>query len=167
MIVIHDATQNWGRDNPEDKGRIFLDQESDVIDLREATIPAGAKFLFELHNDERGNIIGAEYTYVEPNGQRHPLKVDLKDVKGYQSDRIAPIGGYQMDLVGPNGSHLDGGKGVIRYDSSTEMVAFKHGPACTATHVYTGENINSKYSELPSAPATHFEQTFEADPTLP
>jgi len=166
-IVIHESTQNWGRENPEDKGRIFLDEETDVFDLREATIPAGAKFLFKLHNDERGNIIGAEYAYVEPNGQRHPLKVDLKDLKGYQPGRIAPIGGYQMDLVGPNGSHLDGGKGVIRYESSTELVAYKHGPACTATHVYTAENINSKYSKFPSTPATHFEQTFEAVPALP
>jgi hypothetical protein len=166
-IVIHDSTQNWGKDNPEDKGKIFLDEETDVFDLREATIPAGARFLFKLHNDERGNIVGAEYTYVEPNGQRHPLKVDLKELKGYQPGRIAPIGGYQMDLVGPNGSHLEAGKGIIRYDSSTELVAYKHGPACTATHVYTAENINSKYSKLPSATATHFEQTFEADPTLP
>lgn len=99
-IVIHDATQNWGRDNPDDKGKIFLDNETDVFDLREATIPDGAKFLFKLHNDERGNIIGAEYTYVEPNGEKHPLKVDLKDLKGYQADRIAPIGGDQMDSDG-------------------------------------------------------------------
>jgi hypothetical protein len=166
-IVIHDATQNWGRENPNDKGRIFLDNETDVFDLSEATIPAGARFLFKLRNDERGNIVGAEYTYVEPNGKKHPLKVDLKDLKGYRANRIAPIGGYQMDIVGPNGSHLDGGKGIIRYDSSTELVAYKHGPACTATHVYTAENINSKYSKFPSAPAVHFEQTFEAGPTLP
>ncbi len=167
-IVIHDSTQNWGKENPTDaKGRVLVREETDVFNLPEATIPAGAKFLFKLKNDQRGNIIAAEYTYVEPNGTRHPLNVNLAQLKGFRPDRAAPIGGYQMDLVGPTDSALFEGKGIIRYQSSNPLVAYKHGPACTATHAITAEKINSRYAELPAQPSTHFEQAFEAATDMP
>ncbi len=154
--VVHASTENW------EKAGLLNRGGHDLWKLSEDKLPARSKITIALHTDDRGNVVAADYTVVEPDGTAHEFLQKVSDLEKFEPGDMAPIVAFELNLVGPSGNVLSSGKGSIEYEAATPMTVTTKEPSCVDSHTYTAETTNSVYTELPPGPSTRFKQMFEA-----
>lgn len=144
-------------------------------------LPAGYNFTITLTNDGSGNVTSAKFDVVADNGatqsQTFPIGptgaailggVASADKSGgtfvFGASAPAPVFCYQLNLAGVNGSaleNLSAGSGVITYSATTPMyVDDSQPPGSSSEGVFTAENTDCVYAQLPVNPSETFVQPF-------
>jgi hypothetical protein len=136
-------------------------------------LPAGSKLVWKLIDDADGTIVGASYTFVNPEGKRTstgPQLIKAFRLEGGRADvdpqSCAPVLAVQMNIVGLNGgayTELRTGAGRIIYEAAVALTPEGQQPAATSARgVSTAETSNIRYAELTAAPGRKIVQKFRA-----
>ena len=134
-------------------------------------LPAGAKLIWELIDNGDGAIVGAQYTFVNPQGKKTatgPQLIKTFKLDGgmanVDADAVAPIYALQMNIVGlNNGAHaeLGAGAGSITYQAAGALTPLaKEPPDLAARNTFTAETSNIKYQQVGAMPQQKIIQEF-------
>jgi hypothetical protein len=122
-------------------------------------LPARAKLIWELIDNANGAIVGAQYSFVNPQGKKTstgPQLIKTFNLEGgaanVDADAVVPIYALQMNIVGlNNGAHaeLGSGAGSITYQAASMLTPLgKQPPDVAAQNVFTAESSNIKYDQV-------------------
>jgi hypothetical protein len=134
-------------------------------------LPVRAKFIWELINNADGAIVGAQYSFVNPQGKKTstgPQLIKTFKLEGgaanIDADAVVPIHAFQMNIVGlNNGAHaeLGSGAGSITYQATDVLMPLgKQPPNVAAQGVFTAESSNIKYDQVSAQQQQKIVQNF-------
>ena len=134
-------------------------------------LPAGAKLIWELIDNGDGAIVGAQYSFVNPQGKKTstgPQLIKTFKLDGgmanVEADAVAQIYALQMNIVGlNNGAHaqLGSGAGSITYQAAGTLTPLtKEPPDLAARNTFTAETSNIKYQQVSALPQQMMIQNF-------
>ena len=128
------------------------------------TLLAKTVIRIALQNDAAGNITGATYTVIDPNGNTQAnVSLPLTSISGVTSADLAPIVAFELNLVGPVNAEstvLTAGAGKFVYEASSVLTVLSAEPSCTESGYFTAETANSTYGVLSASSSTAFSQSF-------
>jgi len=141
-------------------------------------LPAGYRLTINLSNDANGTITGVTFVIVDHQGKitksqpialrslfvnHHPPRHPPQPIGAAE---LAPIHAFQLNLVGrtnAEATYLATGAGTITYSAKSRLTVLSQQPACIAArNVFTMEQANSTYGELPASPSNQITQSFGA-----
>ena len=154
---------NWKNDPNSSQGLTWIILEhDDLAGVAGHKVPAGWRLIISLANDGDGNITGATFSVVDPNGNnpgKHSISISKKDQ--------APIMAFEMVLIGPGNSEsvtLSSGAGVFQYLASSVLNASLDIPLGCVYSSQTQESANTLYGSITAAPSNVLTQSFSLAP---
>jgi hypothetical protein len=180
QTVITGSIDNWPAHLA--NGSDLINYGVQLLSIPGAALPAGYKITMALGNDAAGNVNSVTFTVVDNLGKvRASNAIELLSLQldnslgkppttpGFlpgpvtQQD-LAPLLAVELNMVGHDSGEsavLTSGAGTITYSASVLLTATDSQPACTAAQgVFTEENANTVYSELPASPSGTLTQAF-------
>ena len=164
--------ENWVNTSTE-----LVNIQEKLADLPGGKIPVGYELTIALQTDSADNVSGATFTLTDENGHDagtvdfailgHPLSTTNQPATVAD---LAPITAIQLNIGGDFSGHratLTAGAGTVTYSAAAALSAVNEAPTFIDQDIFTLENANLAFGQLPVAAHVAMSQSFRLTPPGP